>query len=271
MNVYSKKHKPINLGIVGYGKMGQEVVKQATRKNHTIAFIVDPSNPVSDFKTLNELGDSISTADVIVEFSLPNVVLENAKIYAKKNISAVVGTTGWDNIEKDIKKIIEYSNIRYIYGGNFSIGAHLFMKIAKYAASLYNKIPEYDVSLLESHHIQKKDRPSGTAFMTAALVLQELDEKNAIELNLPVDKAPNPKLLSIVSQRVGHELGFHELVADSPFDTIKVSHRARTREGFALGAVAASEWLIAQTPIHTHNSIQQFITIHEVIENWLQG
>lgn len=236
----------LNIGIVGYGRMGKEIERIAKERHHTIPFTVDPSAPDASATTLSALKDTLSTANIIIDFSLPDAILENTKLYTQHNISAIVGTTGWESQKDKIQSMVESSESAFVYGGNFSIGAHMFIRISTYAAKLINNIPDYDIALFESHHNKKQDRPSGTALLTAEKVLKEIDRKTHIITDLPAHSTIDPQSIPLVSQRIGHEVGYHECVFDSPADTICISHHARSRAGFALGAVMAAEWTIAQ-------------------------
>lgn len=247
--------------------MGQEIAHIAQKRNHTITFTIDPYNTQATAPSLSEVEDNINTTDIVIEFSTPDAVLDNARVYADKGIHAIVGTTGWDDKKSDVQTLITQSDIAYVHGGNFSIGAHIFMRAAQYTARMLNKIEDYDVSIMESHHIQKQDRPSGTALMTAELVLQELARKETIMTDLPASTPVDTQALAVVSQRVGHELGHHEVVADSAFDTITLTHHARTRGGFALGAVLAAEWVLSRYA--NNNPIQGCISVHDFINEWL--
>lgn len=253
----------INIGIVGYGRMGHEIENVAKNRNHNVVFTIDPKAKDATSTHLSELGAEIKQASIVIDFSLPDAVLSNTEIYAQHGISAVVGTTGWEDKLQFIQPLVENNNIGFVHGGNFSIGAHLLIRISEYAASLFNKVPEYDVAIWESHHNKKKDRPSGTGLMIANRILSKLDRKKKVDIDIPHDAPIDPQILSLISMRVGHEMGFHECIADSAFDTIKISHHARARAGFALGAVMASEWTVK-------NNKKGFIHVDHFIDAWLK-
>ena len=236
----------LRIGIVGYGRMGREIERIARERNHSISFTVDPNAPDASATELSLLGDRLKETSIVIDFSFPDVVVHNVSIYTQHNISAVVGTTGWESQLDTIQSMVEASESALVYGGNFSIGAHMFIHISKYAAKLLNHIPDYDIALFESHHNKKQDRPSGTALLTAEKVLQEIDRKTHIETDLPTHSPVDPKSIPVVSQRIGHEVGYHECIMDSPADTIRISHQARSRGGFALGAIMAAEWTIGK-------------------------
>ena len=248
----------MNILIVGYGRMGKEIEKYALEHNHTIAHTIDPHTPDATKTSLQSIDFKKEQIDVAIEFSTARSIVENASLYSQYNISAVIGTTGWLTQMPEIISIIQKSSIAYLYGSNFSIGAHIFMKTASLMAQFLNNIQEYDVAIQEIHHAQKTDRPSGTALSTAKKILNQLKQKTAITIDVPNGSPIASSDLSIVSQRVGKEPGYHEVIADSNFDTLTLSHKTRTRSGFALGAIKAAEWVHAKKPSGIIQ-IEQFI------------
>lgn len=234
----------MNIGIVGYGRMGHEIETQAILRNHTILYTIAPHNRQASFSSLSEVPQHVlDKTDVIIEFSLPHVVVENASIYSKASIPSILGTTGWEKHRPDLIKILESTHNICVYGANFSIGAHVFSRIAEHAAEIMDKFSHYDVGLSEIHHVKKLDRPSGTALMTARRVLSRLKRKTHLVVDIPSDDVLDPHALSVASQRIGSECGTHEVIFDSSCDTITVSHKARNKTGFALGAVLSAEWV----------------------------
>jgi 4-hydroxy-tetrahydrodipicolinate reductase len=192
---------------------------------------------------------ALARCDVAIEFSLPEAVLENARIYAAAGTAAVIGTTGWLDQLRDLEAIMADAGGGIVYGSNFSVGAHIFVAAARYAASLVKDIGDYDLMIHEMHHRKKKDSPSGTAITLAEAVLDAVPRKKRVETGR-LDRAPEPDELHVSSSRCGAIPGTHTLYLDSAADTIKVSHEARSRGGFALGAVLAAEWVIGKQGIH---------------------
>ena len=230
----------MNVAIVGYGGMGHEVEKVLKERGHSVSARIDTVQAEADAK---ELSDGIARdSDIAIEFSQPAAVLENARTYVQRGLSAVVGTTGWLAGLDALKTILDGGKIGYLYGSNFSIGAHLFFALAAAATELANPCPEYDLMGWEVHHKRKKDSPSGTALTLARIVTGKSARKTKV-VTERLDRAPAPDELHIASVRGGEEPGTHTLVLDSTFDTIEITHRARSRGGFALGAVRAAEWL----------------------------
>lgn len=162
---------------------------------------------------------------VCIDFTHPSAVLKHIRAAVDQKINIVVGTTGWDEAQPEVKKWVAEAGIALFYSPNFSIGAHLHRKISGYAAQLVSRYSQYQIALVETHHNQKADAPSGTA-----LKLQE-------ELRKHYSAMP------ITSFRHGFNPGNHTLIFDAPEDSISIEHQARNREGFALGSVIAAEWL----------------------------
>jgi 4-hydroxy-tetrahydrodipicolinate reductase len=248
----------MNVAIVGYGGMGREVEKVLKDRGHQVSARIDPAEAGADAKELTE--GIARDSDVAIEFSHAGAVLENARAYARRGLSAVVGTTGWMAQLDDLKKLLEGTKIGYLYGSNFSIGAHLFFALAAAATELSNPCPEYDLMAWEAHHKRKKDSPSGTALTLGRIVTAKSARKTKV-VTERLDRAPAPDELHIASVRGGDEPGTHTLVLDSSFDTIEITHRARSRGGFALGAVRAAEWLAGRKGLFEVNDF-----IREMLE-----
>ncbi|HOV63554.1 MAG TPA: 4-hydroxy-tetrahydrodipicolinate reductase [Spirochaetia bacterium] len=243
--------------IVGYGSMGKEVEKVLLSRGHEIAGRIDPAQTGGVFPELTD--ELMGRADAAIEFALPQAVIPHAKMYARNHIPAVVGTTGWDAARSEVKTIIEGSGGTYLWGSNFSIGAHIFFALAEQAARLINPVPEYDILAYEIHHNRKKDSPSGTALTLGERILRANDRKKTI-VTERLDRAIEPSELHIASVRGGSIPGTHTVLIDSASDTIEITHRARNRGGFALGAVFAAEWLIGK---------KGFFSVEEFIEDFM--
>jgi 4-hydroxy-tetrahydrodipicolinate reductase len=232
--------------IVGYGKMGKEVEKVLLSRNHTIAARIDPFG--GDFEILTP--EIARQADAAIEFSLPDAVPANTKIYADAGLNVVVGTTGWlGNIEA-VKSIAAKGNIGFLYGSNFSIGAHMFFRIVSLASRLINPMPEYDIMGYELHHKHKKDSPSGTANSIAKLILENCKRKDTIVTD-KLDRAIKANELQFSSVRGGEIPGIHTVILDSEADTIELTHSVRSRNGLAFGAVMACEWMAGKKGFFT--------------------
>ncbi len=221
----------MNIAIIGYGKMGKMIEEVAISRKHTIVLKLT-SKDHWDSGTLKN-----ANVDVAIEFTQPQAVVDNIKKCFEANIPVVVGTTGWYEHLDEIKKLCLESNRSLLYASNFSIGVNLFFKINQLVASLLKKYPEYDVSITEVHHTQKKDAPSGTAISLAEQILQHYPSKRQWSLQ------KRDAALFIQAHRAGDEKGFHQITYQSGIDAISISHHAYSRKGFAVGAVLAAEFL----------------------------
>lgn len=228
----------MNIILMGYGRMGREVEKVLLERGHRIVSRVDPGG-AGDCEAPDEA--MLSRAEGVIEFALPEGIVERAALYARHGLKAVVATTGWEDRHRAVLAPFADGGA-LVYGSNFSVGAHLFFRLSAYAASLIDRVGEYDVALTEVHHDKKVDSPSGTALTAAEKILEKLERKTEILPGNPPG-AIRPEQLHVASLRVGHVPGIHRVTLDSPADTLELSHSARSRGGFALGSVLAAEWL----------------------------
>jgi 4-hydroxy-tetrahydrodipicolinate reductase len=219
----------MNIALVGYGKMGKLIEQLAEAKGHKIVAIIDSK----------EIVGNLNDADVIIDFSHPDSVLETVKTYAKLQKNFVIGTTGWYDRLDELKELVNHYQFGLIYAPNFSIGVNLFMKIVGFAAEMMNPFEEYDVGGYEQHHAHKVDKPSGTALAMIELLMKKMDRKKQIVQE------------HFSSLRCGSNPGLHRVLFDSPIDTISIEHQAHSREGFALGAIRAAEWLQGKKGLFT--------------------
>jgi 4-hydroxy-tetrahydrodipicolinate reductase len=223
----------MKIALVGYGKMGREIEQIAISRGHEIILKVNASN------SLTLTSEELRKADVAIEFSTPSSVLSNINKCFENNIPIVVGTTGWNDKAEDIKKVCTEKKQAIFYASNFSIGVNIFFKVNEYLAKIMNQYPEYNVTMNEIHHVHKKDSPSGTALTLAWQIIKNVDRKTKW-----VEKeVANPEELEIISRREGEVPGTHVVKYHSEVDSIEISHIANNRQGFALGAVMAAEFL----------------------------
>jgi len=230
----------MNVAIVGYGGMGLEVERVLRARGHEVAARIDPAAPGADARSLTE--EIARGVDAAIEFSLADAVLENARVYARLGVNAVVGTTGWYGKLDQMKSIVTDGGIGLVYGSNFSIGAHIFFALVAAATELSNPFAEYDILGWEVHHKRKKDSPSGTALSIAKIITAGHARKKKV-VTEKLDRAPGPEELHFASVRGGDVPGIHTVLLDSAFDTIELTHSARNRGGMAAGAVRAAEWV----------------------------
>ena len=219
--------------------MGREIEKILLNRGHLIAGRVDPSGS-GDAEELSAA--ILKKADAVIEFALPDSIRKNTELYMKAGVPAVVGTTGWDSRREEIRSIVEDAGGSYLWGSNFSIGAHMLFILTEKAASLINAADNYDIMVNEYHHKLKKDSPSGTALTIAEKIIKGSAVKTEVVTDR-LDRAIKPNELHVGSIRGGSIPGIHSVVIDSDADTIEIKHSARNRSGFAYGAVLAAEWL----------------------------
>lgn len=222
----------MKIALVGYGKMGHIIEEIALSRSHEIVSIIDINNE-ADFES-----DAFKSADVAIEFTSPQSALKNFYRCFAAGVPVVGGTTGWYDHVDEIKAICEKEGKTFFFASNFSLGVNIFFALNKYLAKIMNQFPEYDVKMEETHHIHKLDAPSGTAITLAEGVLENIDRKDAWKL----DAVESDKEMLIHSIRRGEVPGIHEIIYESDVDTISIKHDAKSRKGFALGAVLAAEF-----------------------------
>ena len=235
----------MRIALFGYGKMGREIEAAAREQGETIAEVFDEFRPVE----LNALAD----VDVCIDFSTPDAAVGNIRLAIQAKRDIVVGTTGWSEHLPEFKSALKDSGL--LYSSNFSLGMNYFFRIVRRAAELMNHADEYDVFVHETHHRQKLDSPSGTALSLARILIDEIDRKKEI-LTRPPDGKIKPEILHVSSTRVGTVAGDHVVGFDSDADLIELRHVAKTRHGFALGALAAARWLKGRKGIYTMDDVE---------------
>lgn len=212
--------------------MGKEIESVADEQDITISCICDIDKPFS----------SSTDFDVAIDFTTPSAVINNVEILANMGKNIVIGTTGWYDKIESVRQIAKDKNVGIVWSSNFSIGMQMFFQLAQLAATLIDNIDEYDIMLNEIHHSHKSDAPSGTALNIANIILSHCKRKNIIQTET-LHRQINPNELHISSLRGGHINGQHNIIIDSKFDTITLQHNAKTRRGFAVGAIQAAKWL----------------------------
>lgn len=222
----------MKIALIGYGKMGKTIEEIALKKGHTIGLVIDLHNSGDLTK------ENLQEADVAIEFTTPETAMENILKCFDAGVPVVSGTTGWVDKIDQVKEICEQKNASFLYSSNFSIGVNIFFELNKKLAGLM-KTQEYEVTLEETHHTQKKDAPSGTAITIAEHILKELSQKKQW-VNYKSDKQEE---LSIISNRIDPAPGTHSVKYTSAIDDIEIIHTAHNRMGFASGAVLAAEFI----------------------------
>ncbi len=222
--------------LIGYGKMGKEIERIAIDRGHQIVSKIDIENPDDLISLTNK------EVDVAIEFSNPVSAFSNIMKCIEKQIPIVCGTTGWLEKKAEVEKATQSFNSTFFYASNYSIGVNLFFKLNKQLAKLMQPHAGYDIYTNEIHHIEKKDSPSGTAITIAEGIMSQYPNKNKWVNN----EIPGADEIAIWSQRESTKPGTHTVKYISKVDQIEVTHEAFSREGFALGAVIAAEWILGK-------------------------
>lgn len=237
----------MNVALIGYGKMGKEVEQLARARGTTVigAFDIDTPPPSKE---------NVRDVDVGIHFAVSSAVVKDVELWSSFGKNLVIGTTGWDKDRETVKSIVAKMNTGLIYASNFSIGVNLLHRLARQAAGMVNALPEYDIAIQETHHKEKIDSPSGTALSLANLLIALVRRKNRIMAGSPEGKI-DPEQLHISSTRTGTVIGTHTIIIDSAADTIELTHRAKNRSGFALGALLAAQWIVGKRGVFTIDDV----------------
>lgn len=233
----------MKIGVVGYGRMGRMIRNVAQETGHEVVAIIDPVSSAPEVSGVELTVDSLGGCDAVIDFSVPSCAVDHMLFYARTGIPAVIGTTGWyDRLEEVVSSLKDYPECSIVWSCNFSIGVHLFFEVVKYASGLFAWFDDYDVLVHEIHHAGKADSPSGTAKMIGDILLERMTGKTSLE-TARLDRRRESSEIHVSSSRGGYFPGVHEVYFDSPVDTVCISHSARSREGFARGAVRAAAWV----------------------------
>ena len=223
----------MKIALIGYGKMGHEIEKILVSRGHTLPLIIDQDN------TDQLTAENLNQCDVAIEFTTPATAFDNIVTCLKAGIPTVCGTTAWLDRLPEVTDLCQQTSGAFFYASNYSIGVNIFFAINRQLARMMNQFPEYDVTLNEVHHVQKKDAPSGTAVTLAEDILAGIDRKTSWHLGTTTDRDK----LEVTAQRRAMVPGIHTIVWESDADTITIDHNAKNRSGFAMGAVLAAEYL----------------------------
>ncbi len=230
----------MKIALLGYGKMGKAIEQIALQRGHSIVIKVD-----KDTTSYN-----ILEADAAIDFSIPSAAVTNISNCINNGIPIVSGTTGWLNDYGNMTALAKKKNGAFIYASNFSLGVNIFFEFNKTLAKMMSNLSQYNASIEEIHHIQKIDVPSGTAITLADGIIENTNYKS-----WKLGEADNSNNISIEAKRIDNVPGTHHVNYDSQIDSISISHTAHSRDGFALGAIIAVEWLIGKTGVFTMNDV----------------
>ncbi len=230
----------MKIALLGYGRMGKTIEQIAIQRGHTIVLTVDKEDYDYD----------ITKADVAIDFSIPTVAFNNISNCINHKVPVISGTTGW---LQDYDKAVALCNEKqsaFIYASNFSLGVNIFFELNKNLAKMMSNLKQYNVSLEEIHHTQKLDAPSGTAISLANGIIAEHSGYESWKLDENKEKT-----IPITAKRIEDVPGTHTITYKSDVDTITIEHMAHNRQGFALGAVIAAEWIEGRTGVFTMNDV----------------
>lgn len=239
----------MKIALIGYGKMGRTIEGIALERGHEVVARIEESHWSST---------DIEEADVAIEFSVPEAAADNILKCFEANVPAVVGTTGWyAHYEKLSKQALETNNGLFT-ATNFSIGVNIFFQINRELARIMNAFDDYAVSMRETHHVHKLDHPSGTAVTLAEQIVEQLDRKKTYVGQLEGNESEvGPFDLQIVSRRFEEVPGYHEVTYENAIDEIRISHNAKSRMGFAMGAMLAAEFMQGKTGVFGMNDLMK--------------
>ncbi len=238
----------MKIALIGYGKMGKAIEEIAIKNGHEIVLKITSQN-IADFNVEN-----LQQADVAIEFTNPHSAVDNLKKCFDANIPVVCGSTGWLHQWQEIEKYCTEKNGTFLFASNFSVGVNIFFELNKKLAALMNNRPEYNISIEEIHHTQKKDAPSGTAITLAEGILNNNHNKEKWVLG----ETENNTELSITSKRIDPAPGTHIINYNSSIDSIEIKHTAHNRIGFASGAVLAAKFLKGKKGIYEMKDVLSF-------------
>jgi 4-hydroxy-tetrahydrodipicolinate reductase len=238
----------MKLALFGTGRMGRETEAVALERGHEVTARLDRAS--------NEGGrgitpDALRGARVAVDFTTAASVLPNVRAAAAAGVAVVVGTTGWEAERAEVERAVGEAGTGLLHAPNFSLGMLLFLRVVEEAARLADGVEDYDVHLWEAHHRHKTDHPGGTARRLAETLVRRLSGKRRWETDLPPGRAMDPETLQVAVLRAGEIPGTHGVALEGPDDRIELRHEARSRRGFARGAVLAAEWLEGRSGIFT--------------------
>jgi 4-hydroxy-tetrahydrodipicolinate reductase len=230
----------MKIALLGYGKMGKAIEQIALQRGHSVVIKVNK----------NTTSYNITHVDVAIDFSIPSAAIFNISNCIENGIPIVSGTTGWLDDYDNMVALTKKNNGAFIYASNFSLGVNIFFELNKTLAKMMSNLSQYNATIEEIHHTQKLDSPSGTAITLAEGII-----KNTNYNNWKLGETDNSKEIPIEAKRIDNVPGTHHINYTSQVDTISISHTSHSRDGFALGAVIAAEWLFGKTGVFTMNDV----------------
>lgn len=246
----------MHVALVGTGQMGSAVEAVARDRGHEVGARYDSDRP---FATADPA--ALESMDVAVDFSLPALALDHIQRYCEWGLPAVIGTTGWYDELDRVERLVDDHGASLLYAPNFSVGVAVVRRALESVLPLLDQLDDYDPFVREMHHTNKVDSPSGTAQMLGGLLVEGLERKDHVETETQHQRIDS-SAVHVTSTRAGTIYGEHTVGFDGPYDQITVGHRAKTRRGFAAGAVRAAEWLDGR---------QGLFTLDDMLADWRAG
>lgn len=230
----------MKIALLGYGKMGKTIEQIALQRGHEIVLKIDENSADYD----------ITLADVAIDFSIPAAAFNNISNCLINQVPVISGTTGWLDKLPEATQLCKQNNGAFIYASNFSLGVNIFFELNSHLAKMMRNLEQYTVSIEEIHHTKKLDAPSGTAITLAEGIINNSD-KESWDLGVTNKQTEIP----ITAKRIDDVPGTHTVEYKSDVDTLEIKHTAHSRDGFALGAVIAAEWLVGKTGVFTMKDV----------------
>ena len=244
----------MKFALIGYGKMGKAIEQVIIDQNKGDEIILRIGDNNLDELTI----DNLKKADVAIEFTRPDAAVSNINLCFSAGIPVIVGTTAWLDRLDEVKMSCSEQNGGLFYAPNFSIGVNIFFEINRKLAAIMDTQPQYDIAIEEIHHTEKLDAPSGTAIRAAEVVLNELSRKSKWTLSNAFASGQDAGSLLITAKREPHVPGTHIVTYSSDVDEIQVIHQAKTRRGFAEGAVMAARWMVGRKGVYEMKDLLSF-------------
>jgi 4-hydroxy-tetrahydrodipicolinate reductase len=235
------------ISIIGYGKMGRLLEETANQRKLSVVSTIDPSGSAR-YDAITET--SVQGADVCICFTEPSSVMETISKLSALQKDIVMATTGWYDRLDDAIGIVASANVGMVWSPNFALGVNLFFQMVEMCASIIDRFDDYDVAVHEVHHRAKIDSPSGTAGSLGNILLKQIHRKRSLNTD-KLESALQPDEIQVSSTRCGYVPGQHSVLFDSEVDTIELTHTARSRKGFAVGALSAASWIRGKKGVYT--------------------
>lgn len=239
----------MQIALIGYGKMGREIERAAQERGWTIPLRLDIDTP-------QPADDAIRSVNAAIHFAAASEIITSITPWVRHRVPLIVGTTGWQKHYDAVCELIREHHAAFLHSANFSLGVNIFDYLVRESGKMFDRFVEYDAFIYEMHHKDKVDSPSGTALALAASLMLHLKRKREV-LNHPPNGRIRPDQLHVSSSRGGAVVGTHSVIFDSAADTIELTHRAKNRTGFALGALVAAEWIQGKSGMFTMQDVMR--------------